>query len=144
MGAAPTLGNHAEQRYSNGRWYHRAGSSASCISPQREAVKEKAYRDARAKLEDEVMLGFGGTEMSKEELRKVIDSDKRMYYRTENLNDKLYIHYKGWKELKNLEGWTGLRVLYAECNAFGKIQGLQHCRQLRSLFLQENCIRSMQ
>lgn len=73
---------------------------------------------------------------------------------------------QGWKELKNLEGWslafqcfhslmlficevvstgslyllwmqrTGLRALYAECNAFDRISGLSLCRNLRSLFLQ--------
>ncbi|CAE7582961.1 Dnaaf1 [Symbiodinium natans] len=67
-----------------------------------------------------------------------------MYYRSEELNDKLFIHYKGWKELKNLEGWTGLRALYAECNAFDRISGLSQCRNLRSLFLQENCIHKIE
>ncbi|CAK0904096.1 unnamed protein product, partial [Prorocentrum cordatum] len=66
---------------------------------------------------------------------------RRLYYRTLELNDKLYIQYKGWKTLGNLEGWTGLRALYAECNAFDTMQGLTMCRGLRSLFLQENCIR---
>lgn len=111
---------------------------------KREAVKEAEYRAQRAKLDEEVQLGFGATDMTKEELRKVIDSDRRMYYRSEQLNDKLFIHYKGWKELKNLEGWTGLRALYAECNAFDRISGLSNCCQLRSLFLQENCIKKIE
>lgn len=110
---------------------------------KREAVKEQRFREEKAKHEEEVQLGFGATEMSKEELRKVIDSDRRLYYRTEELNDKLYIHYKGWKKLQNLEGWTGLRALYAECNAFDTIEGLDFCRNLKSLFLQENCIRKI-
>lgn len=109
---------------------------------KREAVKESAYREERARLEEEFhnSLGLGGTEMSKQELRKIVDADRRMYYRTEELNDKLYIHYKGWRDLKNLEGWTGLKTLYAESNAFSQIAGLQNCTKLRSLFLQENCI----
>lgn len=109
---------------------------------KREAIKEKAYQEERNRLEDEFhsKLGMGGTDMTKQELRKLIDSDRRMYYRTEELNDKLYIHYKGWRELKSLEGWTGLKTLYGECNAFSQITGLQTCTQLRSLFLQENCI----
>lgn len=110
---------------------------------KREAIKERQYREERAKKEEEfyAQLGTGGTEMSKAELKKIIDSDRRMYYRTEELNDKLYIHYKGWRKIENLEGWTGLRALYAECNAFSEIQGLDTCRNLRSLFLQENAIR---
>jgi len=111
---------------------------------KREAEKERRYREEQAQRDEETMLGFGGTDMSKEELRKVIDSDRRMYYRTVELNDKLYIHYKGWKRLQNLDGWTGLRALYAECNAFDRITGLQNCRSLRSLFLQENCIRRIE
>jgi len=108
----------------------------------REEVREKAYRDDRSRKEDEFYnnLGVGGSEMTKQELRKIIDGDPRMYYRTEKLNDKLYMHYKGWRELKNLEGWTGLKTIYAECNTFTEISGLQNCRMLRSLFLQENCI----
>eukprot|EP00442_Polarella_glacialis_P052553 CAMPEP_0115109914 /NCGR_PEP_ID=MMETSP0227-20121206/39029_1 /TAXON_ID=89957 /ORGANISM="Polarella glacialis, Strain CCMP 1383" /LENGTH=590 /DNA_ID=CAMNT_0002508783 /DNA_START=133 /DNA_END=1905 /DNA_ORIENTATION=- len=108
---------------------------------KREAVKEEEYRRKREAEDEKVHLGFGATEMSPQELRKIVDSDRRMYYRTEELNDKLYIHYKGWKELANLEGWTGLRAIYAECNAFSSISGLSTCTQLRSLFLQENCIR---
>eukprot|EP00930_Biecheleria_cincta_P008533 TRINITY_DN10_c0_g2_i1.p1 TRINITY_DN10_c0_g2~~TRINITY_DN10_c0_g2_i1.p1 ORF type:complete len:572 (-),score=152.25 TRINITY_DN10_c0_g2_i1:91-1806(-) len=110
---------------------------------KREAWKEEEFRRQRKKHEEEVQLGFGGTEMSKEEMRKLIDSDRRMYYRSEELNDKLFIHYKGWKELRNLEGWTGLKALYAECNAFDRISGLENCRSLRSLFLQENCIKKI-
>jgi len=109
---------------------------------KREAIKEKAFQEERARAEEEFHnnLGMGGTEMSHKELRKIIDGDRRMYYRTEELNDKLYIHYKGWRDLKSLEGWTGLKTLYAECNAFSRITGLQNCTKLRSLFLQENCI----
>jgi len=113
---------------------------------KREAVKEREFRQQRAKYEEEFYsnLGMGGTEMSKQELKKIIDGDRRMYYRTEELNDKLYIHYKGWRDIKNLEGWTGLKALYAECNAFSYISGLQNCRSLRSLFLQENCIKKIE
>lgn len=104
---------------------------------EQEAAQQKAQRD------EDFLLGVGSTQMTKEELRKIIDGDRRMYYRTEDLNDKLYIHYKGWRVMQNLEGWTGLKALYAENNAFDTIQGLQNCRCLRSLFLQDNCIQRM-
>lgn len=110
---------------------------------KREEEKERAFREERAKRDEEFLLGVGATEMCKEELRKVIDSDRRMYYRTEELNDKLYIHYKGWKDIRGLDGWTGLKAIYAECNAFSRISGLDTCTKLRSLFLQENCIRQI-
>eukprot|EP00448_Togula_jolla_P001478 CAMPEP_0170599674 /NCGR_PEP_ID=MMETSP0224-20130122/16928_1 /TAXON_ID=285029 /ORGANISM="Togula jolla, Strain CCCM 725" /LENGTH=569 /DNA_ID=CAMNT_0010924351 /DNA_START=68 /DNA_END=1777 /DNA_ORIENTATION=+ len=110
---------------------------------KREEWKEREFREQREKHEAEIQLGFGSSQMCKQELRKIIDSDRRMYYRTEELNDKLYIHYKGWRKLQGLDTWTGLKALYAECNAFDRIEGLQHCRNLRSLFLQENCIKTI-
>ena len=36
---------------------------------------------------------------------------------------------------------TGLKALYAECNAFDRISGLSQCRNLRSLFLQDICVK---
>eukprot|EP00928_Gymnodinium_smaydae_P082872 TRINITY_DN66141_c0_g1_i1.p1 TRINITY_DN66141_c0_g1~~TRINITY_DN66141_c0_g1_i1.p1 ORF type:complete len:584 (-),score=123.03 TRINITY_DN66141_c0_g1_i1:65-1744(-) len=107
---------------------------------KREAVKEREQAEAKRKRDEEFMLGVGATDMSEQELMKICDSDRRMYYRTVELNDKLYIHYKGWKDIRGLEKWTGLRSLYAESNAFSRIEGLQNCTQLKSLFLQENCI----
>lgn len=106
--------------------------------------KEREAREQQQKHDEELQLGFGATDMTPAELRKIIDSDRRMYYRTEELNDKLYIHYKGWRKIQGLEGWTGLKAFYAECNAFERIQGLQMCKNLRSLFLQENCIRKIE
>ena len=60
-----------------------------------------------------------------------------MYYSTAHLNDKLYIHYGGFTKLQDLEEWTGLRVIYADCNAIGKLEGLEHCKELRSLHLNQ-------
>jgi len=47
-------------------------------------------------------------EMTKEHLQKLCEKDK--LYRTAYLNDKIYLHYKGFRELKNLEEYTGLKV----------------------------------
>lgn len=109
---------------------------------KREAQKERRRRAEAKEEESYHNIGSGG-EMTKQKLKEIIESDRRMYYRTEELNDKLYIHYKGWNKIQNLEGFTGLRVLYAECNAFDRIEGLTTCTNLRSLFLQENCIKQI-
>jgi dynein assembly factor 1 len=37
-----------------------------------------------------------------------------------------------------------LRSIYAEANAFEKIEGLENCTKLRSLFVQQNCIRKIE
>lgn len=107
---------------------------------KREAWKEREFSQAQAQRDAEFLATVGTTEMTVESLKNIIKSDKRMYFNSVELNDKLYIHYKGWRTLQHLDGWTGLRALYAECNAFDHISGLQHCCQLRCLFLQENCI----
>ena len=39
-----------------------------------------------------------------------------MYYRTPHLNEKLYLHYKGFSRFKNMEMFTELKCLYFEGN----------------------------
>merc|ERR1719473_1242619 len=94
--------------------------------------------------QDEDTDALGSTAMTSERLAKILDSDKRMYYRTKELNDKLYIHFQGFRKLQNLETFTGLRSLFAEANAIEKIQGLEKCTALRSLFLQQNCVKKIE
>lgn len=51
-------------------------------------------------------------------LLKQICKEKGMYS-TPELNDKLYLHFKGIVQLKNLHEFTGLKSLWAESN--GKV-----------------------
>ncbi len=61
-------------------------------------------------------------------------------YRTPALNDKLYLHYKGFRAIRNLGPYTGVRALWLEGNGLGVLEGLDTCVELRSLYAQENCI----
>ena len=61
-------------------------------------------------------------------------------YETPELNDKLYLHFKGYRKIENLEPYTGLVSIWLDSNGFDKIEGLAHLTKLRSLFMQKNLI----
>ena len=47
---------------------------------------------------------------------------KHNLYSTPSLNDKLYLQYKGFSEIQNLDVYTGLRCVWLEGN------GIQHIK----------------
>ena len=58
-----------------------------------------------------------------------------MYYRTFELNEKLYFHYKGFERIENMDLFPELKCLYWEGNGVSKIEGLDQCPQLLALYL---------
>lgn len=77
-------------------------------------------------------------EMTPRELKRICR--ELQLYSTPELNDKIYLHYKGFKRIENLDEYTGLKVIYLEGNGLSKIEGLDKLTQLRCLYLQENQI----
>ena len=78
------------------------------------------------------------TEMTVESIKRLCKEHD--LYATPHLNDKLYLHYKGYTKIENLDLYTGVKVLWLEGNGFHTIQGLDSCTNLRTLYLQENFI----
>jgi hypothetical protein len=56
------------------------------------------------------------------------------------LNNRLYLHNKGFNEIRNLEKYTEVRELFLEMNKLQRIEGLDALKHLQSLHLQENRI----
>lgn len=77
-------------------------------------------------------------------LRELLRKEYKKYYRTAYLNEKLFLHYKGFHYLRNLEQFTELRCLYFEGNGCVSLTGLEQNTQLRSLFIMENCIENIE
>ncbi|XP_023217373.1 dynein assembly factor 1, axonemal-like isoform X2 [Centruroides sculpturatus] len=76
--------------------------------------------------------------MTKENLRQLC---KDMHFHDEpSLNDTLYLHYKGFTKIENLEEYTGLKNLWLHSNKITRIENLENQKQLKTLFLQENII----
>ena len=61
-------------------------------------------------------------------------------YQTAELNDKLYLHYKGFTHIAHLQPYSGLKVLYLEGNALSSLAGLESQSELRCLYVQENSL----
>lgn len=62
-------------------------------------------------------------------------------YAQPHLNDQLFLQYRGFSKIQNLEPYGDLKVLWLEQNAIEVIEGLDTLHNLVSLFLQNNVIR---
>lgn len=82
------------------------------------------------------------TEMTPKLLRQYCKDNN--LYTTPSINDKIYLHYKGFKRIENLNEYTGLKAIWLEGNGFTKIEGLENQTLLRSLFLHENIIEKIE
>ena len=60
-------------------------------------------------------------------------------YRTPHLNDKLYLNFQGFRQIENLEPYSGVKALFLEGNALSSVDGLPQLEELKCLYERPDC-----
>jgi len=66
------------------------------------------------------------------------------FYTIPKYNNTLYLHFKGFMKIENLDNFVNVKVLYLESNNICKIENLSHLKQLSLLYLQDNHIQKIE
>ena len=85
--------------------------------------------------EEEEKEADGSPKLTMRFLRELVKKEPKKYYRTPYLNDKLFLHFKGFHYIRNMEQFTDLKCVYFESNGLRSLKGLEENRMMMSLFV---------
>ncbi|CAH0597578.1 unnamed protein product [Chrysodeixis includens] len=116
---------------------------AEAKKKQEDAEKERLrQREFQRKVERDLEDMNKVPRMTKEFIRNHCRQNK--LYCTPYLNDILYLHFKGFSKIENLDEYVGLKCIFLENNGIQRIEGLDTLAELKCLYLHYNVVRKIE